>query len=110
MAAVNKHHSNLSKANPHNKAGKAAPAAVGEDVENIDFDNFKGIYFGEEAKKYFDPHTGAHFEYFDFCKRLSRLKEHRAILDVELGIVPAASTLLMTDEQQLSPSAALNNQ
>lgn len=28
--------------------------------------NYKGICDEEEESKYFDPVTGAHFEYFDF--------------------------------------------
>jgi len=44
------------------------------DVDDLDFQNFKGIYFKEESAKYIDPKTGAHFEYYEFCKKLSRLK------------------------------------
>jgi hypothetical protein len=45
------------------------------DVDNIDFENFKGIYFDEDPnRKYQDPETGCHFEYFDLCKRLAKLK------------------------------------
>ena len=43
--------------------------------ENIELGNYKGIYFGEKDEKFIDPKTGAHFEYYDFCKRLSKLKE-----------------------------------
>lgn len=57
-------------------------------MDDLDFDNFKGIYFGDENKKYQDPETGCHFEYYDLCKRLSKLKEQRKILDRELGILP----------------------
>ena len=56
------------------------------DVDNIDFNNFKGIYFGDKTEKYQDPDTGCHFEYFDLCKRLSNLKQRRKILDKKLGI------------------------
>lgn len=37
------------------------------------FDNYKGIYADNNAedKKYIDPQTGAHFEYFDICNRLN---------------------------------------
>lgn len=31
-------------------------------------------YEDESEEKYEDPETGAHFEYYDFCKRLARLK------------------------------------
>ena len=59
-----------------NKAG-----AVDSDVEDVDYNNFKGIYFGEDNSKYTDPVTGAHFEYYDFCKRLARLREKRHLID-----------------------------
>ena len=44
------------------------------DGDQIDLKNFKGIYYGDETQKYTDPKTGAHFEYFDLCRRISRLK------------------------------------
>jgi hypothetical protein len=44
---------------------------VDSDVDDIDFDNFKGIYFNDDPnRKYQDPETGCHFEYGDLCKRL----------------------------------------
>jgi hypothetical protein len=52
------------------------------DIDNLDFDNFKGIYFEEDPnRKYQDPDTGCHFEYYDLCKRLSKLKILRKKLD-----------------------------
>ena len=45
------------------------------DCDDIDYGNFKGIYEGEQKEKFIDPETGAHFEYYDLCKRMSRLKE-----------------------------------
>jgi hypothetical protein len=46
------------------------------DIDNLDFQNFKGIYFNDDPnRKYQDPDTGCHFEYFDFCKRLVKLKD-----------------------------------
>lgn len=56
------------------------------DIDDIDYQNFKGIYYGDDNKKYQDPVTGAHFEYYDLCKRLSRLKEKRKTYDAELGL------------------------
>ena len=48
------------------------------DVDDLDFQNFKGIYFGEDPnRKYQCPETGAHFEYFDLCKRMNKMKELR---------------------------------
>jgi hypothetical protein len=51
------------------------------DLDDIDFGNFKGIYEGEQKEKFIDPKTGAHFEYFDLCKRMSRLREQRKMID-----------------------------
>ena len=45
------------------------------DIDELDFNNFKGIYFEEDPnRKYQDPDTGCHFEYYDLCKRLAKLK------------------------------------
>ena len=45
------------------------------DIDNLDFNNFKGIYFDEDPnRKYQDPETGCHFEYYDLCKRMAKLK------------------------------------
>lgn len=68
--------------------GKAGDLEQESDVDDLDFDNFKGIYFGDENKKYQDPDTGCHFEYYDLCKRLAKLKEQRKKLDKELGLPP----------------------
>jgi len=56
------------------------------DVDDVDFGNFKGIYAEEQKEKYYDEATGAHFEYYDLCKRLAVLKEKRKIIDQQLGI------------------------
>ena len=41
------------------------------DVDDLDFNNFKGIYFNDDPnRKYQDPSTGCHFEYLDLCKRM----------------------------------------
>jgi hypothetical protein len=59
------------------------------DIDNIDFDNFKGIYFEDDPnRKYQDPETGCHFEYFDLCRRLAKLKKLRKKLDEQLGLPP----------------------
>lgn len=62
------------------------------DVEDLDFGNFKGIYDGEQKEKYYDPETGAHFEYFDLCKRIAKLKEIRNTIDQQLGLKPEPSS------------------
>ena len=59
------------------------------DIDNLDFNNFKGIYFDEDPnRKYQDPETGCHFEYYDLCKRLAKLKQLRRKLDEQLGLPP----------------------
>lgn len=57
------------------------------DIDNIDFANFKGIYIDEDPnRKFQDPETGCHFEYYDLCKRLAKLKQLRKRLDRQLGL------------------------
>lgn len=52
------------------------------DIDNIDFNDFKGIYFDDDPnRKFQDPQTGCHFEYYDLCKRLVKLKQLRVKLD-----------------------------
>ena len=49
-----------------------------EDLDDIDYGNYKGIYFNDDAsKKYQDPETGAHFDHHDICMRLTRIAEKR---------------------------------
>jgi hypothetical protein len=63
------------------------PKAKDSDVDDLDFDNFKGIYFNDDPnRKYQDPETGCHFEYNDLCKRLVDLKALRREIDKELGL------------------------
>ena len=53
-------------------------AAEGGD-EDVDIQNYKGIYFGEDpGRKFQCPITGAHFEVTDMCKRLNLIKEAQA--------------------------------
>jgi hypothetical protein len=61
--------------------------AKDSDVEELDFNNFKGIYFNDDPnRKYQDPETGCHFEYNDLCRRLVDLKALRKEIDKELGL------------------------
>jgi len=46
-----------------------------EDLDQIDFENYKGIFYEEPTEKYQDEVTGAHFEHFDMCKRLEQLQK-----------------------------------
>ena len=48
-----------------------------EDLDNIDFNNYKGIYFGDDTKKYTCPHSGAHFQFQDMCIRMLKLADKR---------------------------------
>jgi hypothetical protein len=53
-----------------------------EDVDNIDFANYKGIYAEDESEqKYTCPVTGAHFEFNDVCRRLTKLMTFRKGLE-----------------------------
>ncbi len=45
-----------------------------EDLDEIDFQNYKGMFFNDDpGQKYQDELTGAHFEYHDMCHRLKQL-------------------------------------
>lgn len=69
------------------------------DIDELDFDNFKGIYFEEDPnRKYQDPETGCHFEYYDLCKRMAKLKQLRKRLDIQLGLPPETPS-----DKELSP-------
>mgnify|MGYP007047800854 CR=1 FL=1 len=64
------------------------------DIDDIDFANFKGIYIDEDPdRKFQDPETGCHFEYYDLCKRLGKLKQLRKKLDKQLGLPPESPEL-----------------
>lgn len=57
------------------------------DVDDIDPNNFKGIYYGDDPnKKYTCPETGAHFKFEDMQRRLVEAKDWRKRLDKELGL------------------------
>lgn len=56
-----------------------------EDIDNIDFNNYKGIYADDDAgQKYTCPETGAHFEPKDLCKRIYRVVEKRKPHELQL--------------------------
>jgi len=53
-----------------------------EDIDNVDFANYKGIYAEEDNDtKYTCPVTGAHFEFKDISKRLNKVLMHRKRLE-----------------------------
>ena len=106
---------------------------VDEDVNDIDFQNYKGIFFGEShTERYEDEETGAHFEYNDLCKKLSNLKlptetnssfpeshqssncdisEEKHIIDLNFkkGINPGIGILKKINESRNVNNRALNN-
>lgn len=46
-----------------------------EEDENVDLNNYKGIYFNEDpGRKFQDEVTGAHFRFDDMSNRLNKLK------------------------------------
>ena len=56
-----------------------------DDIDNIDFNNYKGIYADDDAgQKYTCPETGAHFEPKDLCKRIYRIVDKRKPHEYEL--------------------------
>lgn len=56
-----------------------------EDGENIDFNNYKGIYAEEDnGQKYQCPETGAHFEPKDLCKRIYKIVDKRKPFEFDL--------------------------
>ena len=52
-------------------------------AEPFDQFNFKGHQYNEAIT--IDPITGCHFEYYDLCQRLQKLKLQRDLLDKRLG-------------------------
>lgn len=70
------------------------------DVDVVDANNFKGIYFGDKTEKFTDPVTGAHFEFEDFCKRLVKLKVYRKKIDKRLGLLTSSMMLSPKQQQQ----------
>ncbi len=45
-----------------------------EDLDQVDLNNYKGIFYDDPGQKYQDELTGAHFEYHDMCNRLRLLR------------------------------------
>ena len=59
-------------------AAAAKEANAGGNGGGDDLINYKGIYYNDDAgQKYTDPETGAHFEFRDMCKRLTRILQKR---------------------------------
>lgn len=51
------------------------------EADNVDLANYKGIYFGEDNKKFQDDSTGAHFDHLDMCRRLKIVQRLRKEFD-----------------------------
>ena len=47
-----------------------------EDLDNVELNNYKGMFFNEDpGQKFQDEKTGAHFDFNEMCKRLFQLKK-----------------------------------
>ena len=66
------HPDNYIEANPLSTPAHIVPEW---DEEDIDLENYKGIYFNDDpGRKFQDELTGAHFEFSDMCGRLDKLR------------------------------------
>lgn len=85
-----------------------------EDLDNIDFNNYKGIFYDDSHEKYQDEVTGAHFEYFDMCRRLKKLKgeveskENRKQVEKNETIEKKAN-IVLNDENLYKSKPSRNN-
>ena len=60
--------------------GEGGGGANDDGGEGEDLINYKGIYFADKnEEKYTDPETGAHFEFKDLCKRISKMSGKREV-------------------------------
>lgn len=49
-----------------------------EDLDNINFGDYKGIYFDQQDNnKYTCPKSGAHFKFTDMCARMTKVQDKR---------------------------------
>lgn len=65
--------------------GQQQQANDDDDGENVDFNNYKGIYADDDAgQKYQCPDTGAHFEPKDLCRRIYAIVDKRKPFEIEL--------------------------
>lgn len=58
-------------------SGKLKAEKPPPEQQTFDLLNFKGMFFEQEHQKYTCPHTGAHFEVKDLCRRLTFIKAER---------------------------------
>lgn len=74
-----------------------------DDLDNIDFANYKGIYAEDESEqKYTCPVTGAHFEFNDVCRRLSKVLAFRKSLEDKEKNEAARLAQHLKQQQQLT--------
>jgi hypothetical protein len=74
-----------------------------DDLDNIDFANYKGIYAEDESEqKYTCPVTGAHFEFNDVCRRLSKVLAFRKSLEDKEKNEAAKLAQQLKQQQQLA--------
>jgi len=77
-----------------------------DDDENIDFNNYKGIYAEDDAGQKFQcPVTGAHFEPKDLCKRIYRIIDKRKPFEMDLYGQPMLRDLVGTSLISKAPYA-----
>eukprot|EP00826_Nyctotherus_ovalis_P006638 TRINITY_DN11590_c0_g1_i1.p2 TRINITY_DN11590_c0_g1~~TRINITY_DN11590_c0_g1_i1.p2 ORF type:complete len:170 (+),score=28.97 TRINITY_DN11590_c0_g1_i1:136-645(+) len=81
-----------------------------EDLDCIDFQNYKGVFFNDEPGfKYQDEITGAHFEYRDMCRRLEHLKgmlQRESATTKDFGSTTALGEFVSAMRKQKQRSAA----
>lgn len=72
-----------------------------EEVEWVDHNNYKGIYFDDEpGTKFQDPETGAHFDYNEICNRLIEVEvEMRRSQERDKKTMEKNRELLKIDEE-----------
>ena len=76
-----------------------------EDEEDIDYENYKGIYFGDEpGQKYQCPETGAHFEFNDMCGRLKELQEQINAAELEMHTAQETQSVRYKENESLRAS------
>ena len=72
------------------------------DTDNIDIDNYKGIYYNNDATKHTDLKTGAHFDFNDICQRLIKIKQIR-------DSIPAVNIAATKASRNVNNNACISN-
>lgn len=74
-----------------------------EELDQIDYNNYKGYFYDEAEEKYQDELTGAHFEYFNMCLRLKRLKQQLEIERRDLDKEVPGPRIISTTIAKIAP-------